>query len=94
MTPEKLLIVGNFTGMYPNNIRKVVSLSQDVVAKLNNGAEKTGGKGRKANNNESEENDTLSTNDSDDDEVVSANMTNRNNQEITKGTWRDEKENR
>ena len=41
--------------MYPNNIRKVVSLSQDVVAKLNNGAEKQEKERRRANNNESEE---------------------------------------
>lgn len=75
ITPQKIIDRWAFTGMYPNNIRKVVSLSQDVVAKLNNGAEKTGGRRRKANNNESEENDTLSTNDSDDDEVISAEMT-------------------
>ncbi|KGU23574.1 Cirt family transposase [Candida albicans P75063] len=75
MTPEEIVDRWAFTGMYPNNIRKFVSLSQDVVVKLKNGAEKTGGRRRKANNNESEENDTLSTNDSGDDEVVSANMT-------------------
>ena len=40
MTPEEIVDRWAFTGMYPNNIRKVVSLSQDVVAKLKNGAEK------------------------------------------------------
>ena len=76
MTPEEIVDRWAFTGMYPNNIRKVVSLSQDVVAKLKNGAEKTRkGERRRADANKSEENETLSTNDSDDDEVISAEMT-------------------
>lgn len=76
MTPEEIVDRWAFTGMYPNNIRKVVSLSQDVVAKLKNGAEKTRkGERRRADANKSEENKTLSTNDSDDDEVISAEMT-------------------
>ena len=75
MTPEEIVDRWAFTGMYPNNIRKVVSLSQDVVAKLKNGAEKQEKERRRADANKSEENETLSTNDSDDDEVISAEMT-------------------
>ena len=75
MTPEEIVDRWAFTGMYPNNIRKVVSLSQDVVAKLKNGAENKKRERRRADANKSEENETLSTNDSDDDEVISAEMT-------------------
>ena len=53
MTPEEIVDRWAFTGMYPNNIRKVVSLSQDVVAKLKNGAEKQ--RERRADANKSEE---------------------------------------
>lgn len=40
ISPEKIIDCWATTGMYPNNIRKVVSLSRDLVAKLNTETEK------------------------------------------------------